>query len=312
MTDKTKITVTFVNLCALFTKKLNAELMVGLLDLSDFYGDPAPESHAPKITIETHKKIINPNQEEVLVPQRWAYEGFQPIHSDHSHDEGEHAMPVPAVESRHLCGDIRLDVYGVKPGLNLKLADENQISDLTRRETARRIKANLLPEGEGGISIDSFDKVVDIQAQLYRGKSLKVNPWLCKTRFYFHHGTLFSVFRVSQGPVVFTPPNPNDVNKPYPIETGLELVLPENGYAVLRFLNSDVKDFVFEGGQGTNYSVVIENSPSNHQPGDDPNHFKFYYNLVEPSSLPKERYLPSLGLTQLGDPFCMNARYSSY
>ena len=303
-----KITINFKNLCALFTKKLDDELMVGLPDLTDFYGVSAADYHYPKIMIETEKKIINPNGEEVFAPQSWTYEGFLRTKGNCSHDEGAHPEHAPSEDAEHIFGAVLLEVYGVAPGLKQEL-DENQINDLTTRETDRRIKAGQLKEDEEEIVIESFNKVLDIQQRLHSGETLKVDPALCKARFHFWHGALFSIFKLPQVAVVFEPPNPNNVDDNYPIETGLEIELPGNAYAIMRFSNSDVNDFVFQGGQHQNYHVTIENSPLEHQQGGDPRHFKYYYKLVEPSNPPFQMYLPSADLPPNSDPFCMNGGF---
>src|SRR5262245_42046330 len=93
------ITVNFKNLCALFTKKLDNELMVGLPDLADFEGIPEMDIHYPKITVRA-KKVVNPDGDCVIVQQCWVYEGFQRtnrcclpdggmngMHSQHEHSE---------------------------------------------------------------------------------------------------------------------------------------------------------------------------------------------------------------------------------
>jgi len=103
------ITIKFQNLCAFFTKKLADEkqLMVGLLDLSDFYDVPEKHWHTPKITIETKKKITNPNGEEILKKQMFSYEGFPGRCCGHSHYD----------MTRLISGDILMDVLSRTPGI---------------------------------------------------------------------------------------------------------------------------------------------------------------------------------------------------
>jgi hypothetical protein len=303
-----KITVNFKNLCALFTQKLDDELMVGLPDLTDFYGVPEADYHYPKITIETEKKIINPNGDVIFVPQSWTYEGFLRTKGNCSHDGGAHPEHAPSEDAEHIFGAVLLDVHGVTPGITQKLT-EKQTSDLKARETARRIKAGeMAAEGEE-IAIEGFNKVLDIQKRLHSGEKLKVDPTLCKARFHFWHGALFSISKLPQVAVVFEPPNPNNVDDNYPIEAGLEIELSGDAYAVMRFSNTDVEDFVFQGGQHQNYHVTIENSPLEHQHGGDPRHFKYYYKLVVPSNPPFQMYLPTVELPPNSDPFCMNGGF---
>jgi hypothetical protein len=297
------ITVNFKNLCALFTNKLNDELMVGLLDLTDFYGVRNADIHYPKITIETEKKTVNPNGETISIPQNWTYEGFLRTRVNHPHEEDAHAMRQQCECMGSIFGNIVLEVPRLQPGLKRKLSKDKKM-ELKERENARR------PTNKP-VKIDSFDKSLDIEKQLYGKHPLKVNPDLCKAKFFFRHGVLYSIFAEPSTPVVFEPHGSN-ADGIYPIETGLEIEVPNNGYAVLRFLNVDTPDFVFQGGE--EYYITIENSPSDHLNGDvganDTNHFQFYYKLVEndkpldPIYLPSEPKEPSDG-----GPFCMNGDF---
>src|SRR5262245_29816616 len=121
------ITVNFKNLCALFTNKLNEELMVGLLDLTDFYGVRNEDIHHPKITIKTEKKIVNPNGETISIPQNWTYEGFLRTRGNHPHEED-----APATHQHSECvgaifGNIVLEVPGLRPGLKQKLSKDKKM-----------------------------------------------------------------------------------------------------------------------------------------------------------------------------------------
>ncbi len=328
-----KITVNFKNLCAFFTKNLNNELMVGLLDLADFYDVQEQDFHYPKITIETEKKVLNPNGEWVVVPQCWTYEGFQRPKGNCVPVEGtDQTMQLHLQHTDHIFGTILLEIPGVAPGLSKELSAA-KIEELTigenqkRLDTAKRNKRKLKEEDH--VKVDIFDRAVDIQEEIYEGRQLRANPLLCKARFYFRHGTLFSIFPEDPPLIRFTPAGSGAPDDVYPIETGLEIEVPENSYAVLRFLNSDARDFVFLGGAGQSYYVTIENSPLKHdheadREGDEDdheedgegdekeveqtNHFQFYYKLLktdqplEPMFLPIEfpRRPPSAG-----NPFCI-------
>lgn len=301
-----KITVNFKNLCALFTNKLNDELMVGLLDLTDFYGVRDTDIHYPKITIETEKKIVNPNGETISIPQNWTYKGFfrtreTPSHEP-SHEEDAHAAHQQSECMGAIFGDIALDIPGLWPGIDQELSKDKRM-ELQKRENARRPK-------DRPVKVDSFDKSLDIEKQLYGKYPLKVNPDLCKARFFFRHGRLHSIFAQPPTPVIFEPRGSN-ADGIYPIETGLEVEFPNDGYALLRFLNIDTPDFVFQG-EDRSYYITIENSPLDHQNGhaaDDTNHFQFYYNLVENGQL-YPKYLPiDRKPAADGGPFCMNGDF---
>jgi len=304
----TKITVNFKNLCALFTKKLNNELMVGLLDLADFQDVLEEHIHHPKITIETEKKVVNPNGETVSVPQVWTYAGFSNNSGSCSHDSETHAMNQPPDCLGPLFGKIILEVHGAQAGLSRELS-ETKIAELTQQETDRKRKAEEIEEDQE-VMINTFDSVLDFQKRLHKNETLKVMPELCKARFHFQHGLLYAISLPPFSPVTFKPPNLG-ANGRYPIEARIEIGLPEDGYAVLRFLGGDTRDFVFEGADGRHYFVTIENSPPKrqapeHHDDGDPNHFEYYYKLVAP---PHKTYLPIITSPGTGDPFCMNGGF---
>lgn len=270
------IRIKFKNLCAFFTKKLTVEkqLMVGLMDLSEFYDVPEKDWHIPKITIETKKKVINPNEEEVLVNQTFSYEGFPGRCCGHLHGD----------LTRLISGDIRLDVIG----------------------------------GTAGIEMDeSADSILDIEETLHPDDSLEPNPLLCKARFHFNNGTLLGTelddvtFAASDDPET---PVLSDLI--VAVEGGLQVSVPETGYAILRFLNSDTADFVFAG-EG-DYDVTIDNAPAPQEPHEDtehegeheshPNHFKYYYKLMTHS--PAQQLEPmEEEESPEGDPFCMIGKF---
>jgi hypothetical protein len=302
----TKITLNFKNLCALFTKKLNDELMVGLLDLTDFYGVPKEDIHYPKITIETEKTTTNPNGETVSIPQVYTYTGFSENNGNCSHDSEAHASDQPSECMGHLFGKISLEVHGheVEPGLSQELS-ASKIAELKNQETDRRRKTKEIEEGQE-VEIRSFDSILDFQKRLHVNEELTVMPGLCKARFHFQHGLLYAISLPPFAPVEFEPANPG-ADDEYPVETGLEIELTEDKYAVLRFINSDTQDFVFPGAEDQHYFVTIENSPPEHQHnGPPPNHFKYYYKLVAP---PHETYLPVDPSPGAGDPFCWNGGF---
>jgi hypothetical protein len=271
------ITIKFKNLCAFFTKKLadEKELMVGLLDLSDFYDVPETEWHTPKITIATKKAVINPNGEEVLVNQTFSYEGFPGRRCGHLHGD----------LTRLISGDIRLDVLAESAGLEVD---------------------------------ESANSILDFENTLYPEEALKPDPLLCKARFHFRNGMLFGAelddvnFADTDDPT--TPVRSGE----FAIEAELRVTVPEPGYAVLRFLNSDTADFIFLGERY--YEVIIDNAPPPHEaPAEDehegedenpPNHFQYYYKLMR--HLPAQQFEPmEEGGNPHEDPFCMIGEFGN-
>lgn len=310
-----KITLNFKNLCAIFSKKLNDEFMVGLLDLSDFYGVPEMDIHHPKVTIETEKKVTNPNGETVSVPQVWTYADFCPsrVCCAHNHADDAHAQPHATDALGTLDGKIVLEVHGVAAGINQELTAE-KIADLEKLETEWRRKTGLIKPAEH-VTINTFDSILDFQRRLHRNEELQalgedetltVNPLLCKARFHFNNGLLYAITLPNNvAPVEFEPENLGADGK-YADETGLEIVLPEDGYAVLRFTNNDTQDFIFQGAGDQHYFVTIDNAPPKHdstKPHVAPNHFKYFYKLV---TSPHTTYLPSDASPEAGTPTCRN------
>ncbi len=321
------ITINFKNLCAFFTKNLPEELMVGLLDVSDFYDVQEKDYHYPRITIESAKQVRSPNGERVSVPQCWTYVGF-------GRPKGNCA-PAASADAHvqhqdNVFGSIVLDVIDVERGLTQELSDEQ------KENFAARVNARI-PPGQKGVKADDFGKLIDIQTKLYPDPAIQANPLLCQARFYFRHGTLCSLIRADEPQVKFqsaegeTPETlPN--NATYPDTIGLEILVPEDKCAVLRFLDSDARDFVFLGAGDRNYYVTIENSPladpdGTHNHGgeeeeeeneDEPmgtNHFQFFYKLLESPQPLEPKYLPEIvslagGLPpNEGNPWCMPGGY---
>lgn len=317
-----KITINFKNLCAIFSKKLDNELMIGLLDLSDFHDVPETDIHHPKTTIETEKRVINPDGETVSIPQVWTYADFCPsrVCCSHNHGDETHAMPHSANSLGTLGGKIVLEVHGVGAGLSQQLS-ATKIAELAQLETNRRRKAGLI-KNDQDVAISTFDSILDFQRRLHRNDELEesgededltVMPQLCKARFHFTHGLLYAISLPNNiAPVEFEPENPGADGR-YADETGLEIDLPEDGYAVLRFINSDTQDFVFQGAADQHYFVTIDNAPLKHHHEIAPDHFKYFYKLVAP---PHKIYLPIDSSPEAGDPTCRNngfgdAGYSS-
>ncbi|HKQ75186.1 MAG TPA: hypothetical protein VJ810_15925 [Blastocatellia bacterium] len=266
------ITIKFKNLCAFFTKNVTTEkeLMVGLLDLSDFYDVPEKDWHTPKITIDTKKSVINPNGEEVLVNQTFSYEGFPGRCCGHLHGD----------LTRLISGDIRLEVLA-------------EMANLTVDESA--------------------NSILDFENTLYPEEALESDPLLCKARFHFRNGTLSGVelddvnFATTEDPVTSVS------DGVFAIEAELRVAVPEPGYAVLRFLNSDTADFVFLG--ENDYEVTIDNAPPLHEAHTEaehegeteshPNHFKYYHKLMRHPPAQQLAPIEDAGNPASDDPFCM-------
>jgi hypothetical protein len=122
-----------------------------------------------------------------------------------------------------------------------------------------------------------FGMLVDIESDLHPNEKLQVNPKLCRARLYFRNGELYSTNQftnvryadVKTGQVCDHAPT--DVT----IKAGLDVEIPEGGYALLRFFNG-AEDFTFRS--GSDYEVEVTNL-AQAITGD---HFKYFYNIVHP------------------------------
>jgi hypothetical protein len=122
-----------------------------------------------------------------------------------------------------------------------------------------------------------FRMLVDIEKDLHPREKLQVNPMLCRARLYFRNGELYSSNQyinaryadVKTGQVCGYAPKKVTNNG------GLDVEIPENGYARLRFFN-ETEDFTFWS--GSDYEVEVTNR-AEAITGD---HFKYFYNIVDP------------------------------
>jgi hypothetical protein len=89
---------------------------------------------------------------------------------------------------------------------------------------------------------------------------------------------------------------------------GLDVFVPEQGYAVLHF-SGGANDFVFKGGK--NYKVTVTNKASSFTS----QHFQYLYRILDQP--PTSRLVPVGAVTKAtgnlytqGDPFCMNGWFA--
>jgi hypothetical protein len=120
-----------------------------------------------------------------------------------------------------------------------------------------------------------LDMLVDIENDLHPNEKLQVDPMLCRARLYFKNGEIYSINPFTN--VRFADVKTGNVCEHAPkelaINVGLDVKIPEDGYAALRFFNG-TEDFVFQS--GSDYEVGIANQ-AEAITGD---HFKYFYNIV--------------------------------
>lgn len=162
--------------------------------------------------------------------------------------------------------------------------------------------ATLAPSDER----QPFNHLIDIESTLYPQQALEVQPDLCRARLHFRNGELYA-----RGPlhkVKFT-----DLLTDTPCTTippvnaastaGLDVFVPDNGYAVLHF-SGNTNDFVFKG--GNNYKVKVSNAAKTFTS----EHFQYFYRIL--GQQPSNNLIPvgattgaNGNLFDMGGPFCM-------
>jgi hypothetical protein len=121
----------------------------------------------------------------------------------------------------------------------------------------------------------SFDMLVDIENDLHPSEKLQVDPNLCRARLYFRNGDIYSTHPYTNVRFADVGTGKECAHAPTEMATsaGLDVEIPEGGYAVLHFFNR-TEDFVFQS--GSHYEVEIGNL-AEAITGD---HFKYFYNIV--------------------------------
>jgi hypothetical protein len=155
-----------------------------------------------------------------------------------------------------------------------------------------------------------FDMLVDIEGDLHPNEKLHVDPMLCRARLYFRNGELYSTNPITN--VRFADVKTGEVcsHSPNDLATnaGLDVEIPEDGYAVLRFFNG-TEDFIFRS--GSDYEVAVVNMAD----AITSEHSKYFYNIIRPQP---ERMLYCVDGEKLGLPVpagsgragCMDGRFS--
>lgn len=155
-----------------------------------------------------------------------------------------------------------------------------------------------------------FSMLVDIEKDLHPKEKLQVDPSLCRARLYFKNGELYSTNPYTN--VRFADMKTDQMCEHAPTKmtgkAGLDVEIPEDGYARLRFFNG-TEDFIFRS--GSDYDVEVTNLA----PAITGDHFKYFYNIVRPQ--PQQTWhfaggeswgLPAAGV---GNMACMVASFGS-
>jgi hypothetical protein len=148
----------------------------------------------------------------------------------------------------------------------------------------------------------SFSMGIDFENDLHPGENLQPDPSLCRARLYFRNGELYSTDQVVN--VQFADVKTGEICPHAPTEmtvkAGLDVEIPENGYARLRFFNG-TEDFIFRNGD--DYEVRVTNL-AEAITGD---HVRYFYNIMR--SKPERMWHLTAG-ERLGLPMAGTSRDS--
>lgn len=156
-----------------------------------------------------------------------------------------------------------------------------------------------------------FNSLIDIESALYPQQALDVQPDRCRARLHFRNGELYArgpLFNVAFADMLTNKP----CNEIAPMQAagsaGLDVFVPEHGYAVLHF-SGGTNDFVFKGGR--NYKVTVTNKATSFTS----QHFQYLYRILDQP--PASRLIPVGAVTKAtgnlyntGDPFCIPGWFS--
>ena len=120
-----------------------------------------------------------------------------------------------------------------------------------------------------------FSMLIDIEKDLHPKEKLQVDPRLCRARLYIRNGELYSFNQFTNARFAEVKTGQTCQHAPTKMTTqvGLDVNVPEDGYANLRFLNG-TGDFTFRC--GSDYEVEVTNLA----PAVTGDHFKYFYNIV--------------------------------
>jgi hypothetical protein len=164
------------------------------------------------------------------------------------------------------------------------------------------------PESDGDWR-RSFGMLVDLKKDLHPKEKLQVDPGLLRARLYFRNGELYSTGRIINARYADVKTGQVCGHAPAKVTNngGLDVEIPENGYARLQFFN-ETEDFIFQSGD--DYEVEVTNRAE----AITGEHFKYFYNIVQPKP---ERMWYFAGGEKLGLPapatkdfFCQEITFS--
>ncbi len=150
-----------------------------------------------------------------------------------------------------------------------------------------------------------FQTLIDIEERLYPQQPLGVRPERCRARLHFRNGELYArgpLHDVAFADLLTARPCDDIPAISAAASAGLDVVVPDHGYAVLHF-SGGANDFVFKGGK--NYKVTVTNKARSFTS----QHFQYLYRILDQP--PASRLVPvgavtkSMGNLYVRDWVCM-------
>jgi hypothetical protein len=127
--------------------------------------------------------------------------------------------------------------------------------------------------------------IVDIERKLYPREKMRADAKACRARIHFDSGVLYTL--VYSRETIFADEKTKQPSSHKPMnaasKAGLDVEVPDHGYAVLHF-EGDTEDFIFKGGR--NYEVEVINRAE----AMDYRHFGYFYKIMRPR--PKQKLIP--------------------
>ncbi len=151
-----------------------------------------------------------------------------------------------------------------------------------------------------------FNTLIDMENLLYPQQSLDVQADRCRARLHFRNGELYARGPLHEVKFADLLTNTPCATIP-PIDAastaGLDVFVPDHGYAVLHF-SGGTQDFVFKGGK--NYKVKVTNAAKSFTS----EHFQYFHRVM--GQQPNSKLIPVSASAAVvgnvfgdGNPFCM-------
>lgn len=268
-----KITITFDGLCAFFTGNLEndrPELIVGLIDVSDWPGTPEMDYHYPVLTIKTEGRVLK------------KYEGFA--------SKADSAYGLD--KQGNFFGSIYLDAPEGTPLIKKVMDNHDGHEDHAAH--------GLLP----------FDNFIMIDRDIFDGQDLNVDMDLCKAKLFIKNGLLFSLREQDSLTFNDLESDKTLEFEQRTTMPGVELTFSDESYVVLHFQRNAEDFVFKGGMDYQVTLTNEPLASHEHERERLARHFKYFYNLIVPEQQPSEVFVPQISREpNAGAPDCMPGGY---